>query len=186
MKNSVFCFLLGLIFTATAVAQELPSVSVVASDALATEPPGVVNFVDTGVFTISRQGPTNYPLMVFFTLGGTASNSVDYLKIESPVTIPAGARSTRVTVVPLPDDLVEGDERVLLRIVGSPIVGPGSGYILPTNSLGAVVTIRDYHQEPTNSPPSVNIVRPGNGASFIPPANVTIAAQTVDPDGWVP
>src|SRR6185295_5374997 len=148
MKNSVSGFIFGMILTISAAAQELPSVSAVASDPVAVEPPGVVNFVDTGVFTISRQGPTNMPLQVFFTLGGTASNGVDYMKIESPVIIPEGSRTARVTVVPLPDDLVEGEERVLLRIVPSPLAGPASGYILPTNGLPPVVTIRDY--QPSN------------------------------------
>src|SRR5436190_7445954 len=184
MKNSVFVFGFGLILTFSAAAQELPSVSIVASDPLAVEPPGVVNFVDSGVFTISRQGPTNMPLQVFFALSGTASNGVDYIKIESPVTIPEGARATRVTVVPLPDDLLEGEERVILRITASPLVGPGSGYILPTNSSVAAVTIRDY--QPSNAPPTVRISRPPDGAIFPPGADISIAADTVDPDGWVP
>ncbi len=153
MKNSALIFASVLILSITASAQTLPSVSVVASDPVATEPgPVPINFLDTGAFTITRQGPTNLPLMVFLALSGTASNGVDYVETPTTVTIREGERSARVSIVPLADDLPEGDERVLMRIAPSPLAGPGSGYILPTNSLGAIVTIRDV-VTPTNSPP---------------------------------
>src|SRR5204862_3056857 len=48
----------------------------------------------------------------------------------------------------------------------------------------AAVTIRDY--QPSNAPPTVRISRPPDGAIFPPGADISIAADTVDPDGWVP
>src|SRR5688572_24542509 len=115
----------ALLFAGLAGAQNstVTTVSVVASDPLATEP-GEANIPDTGHFTITRHGPTNMQLLVFFMLGGTASNGVDYLEVQSPVTIPEGARQARVPVVPLHDSHVEGEERVILRLVPSPLMGP--------------------------------------------------------------
>src|SRR5204863_296263 len=124
------------------------------------------NAPDNGLFTITREGDTNRALLVFFTLGGTASNGVDYAKIDGPITIPVGSRAVRVPVVPLADDLLEGEERVIFRLAPSPLVGPGDGYILPTNNTAAVVLIRDA----TNAPPRtvVTIVATDPEGSEIP------------------
>jgi len=46
---------------------------------------------DPGRLIIGREGPTNQPLAVFFAIGGTATNGVEYKQVSSPVTIPAGA-----------------------------------------------------------------------------------------------
>ena len=100
MKNSIFLFL--VVFALTASAQTFPSVSVVATDPIATEPgptSTTTNSPDNGLFTITREGDTNRALLVFFTLGGTASNGVDYAKIDGPITIPEGSRAVRVPVV---------------------------------------------------------------------------------------
>lgn len=181
MKNTVFSFFVGLIFAVNAVGQALPSVSVTASDPIATEP-GAANFPDTGAFTIFREGPTNMSLLVFFTLGGTASNSVDYLKVESPVTIPEGARAVRVPIVPLADDQVEGEERVILRLAHSPMAGPGSGYILPTNAMAAVVVIRDNDVPPPHERTTVSIVATDPVGSEIPEVPPDMdRPQLVDP-----
>src|SRR6185295_14376624 len=94
------------------------------------------NSVEKGIFTITRQGSTAAPMAVFFTLGGTASNGVDYFEITSPVTIPAGQFSTNVQIVPKQDELVEVQENVILQLV------PGPGYDVSPNS-NAVVVIRD-------------------------------------------
>lgn len=187
MKISAGVLFTSLIFATSAVAQTNSSaqfVSVVASDPVATEP-GPANFLDTGAFTITRHGPTNAALRVFYTLGGTAENGVDYDKLENDVLIPSGARAARVPVVPLADSLVEGEEQVILRLAPSPMAGPMPTYQIPTNNSGAVVVIRDNDQGPTNLPPMVHIVRPQSGAEFKAPADIQIVADTVDRDGWV-
>ncbi|HEU0011040.1 MAG TPA: hypothetical protein VFT34_14575 [Verrucomicrobiae bacterium] len=141
MKKTVFGLFIGLLLAANLTAQTFnnTAVSVVTTYAIATEPgPEPTNFVDTGIFTITRQGPTNAPLTVYFTLGGTASNGVDYFEITSSVTIPEVQFFTRVQVVPKHDELVEVQENVILRLV------PGPGYDVSGNS-NAVVVIRDPH-----------------------------------------
>lgn len=191
MKNRAFGFLFGLILATTAAAQTstVTTVSVVATDSVAIEPAQVMNFLDTGIFTITRQGPTNMSLPVFFTLGGTASNGVDYFEVTSPVTIPEGQRTTRVQIAPKHDELAEGEERVILRLEPSPMVGPVPGYtIWSSNTASAVVVIRDpaTNAPPSNAPPVVRISSPSEGANFPAGADIGIAAETVDPDGWVP
>jgi len=110
-------------------------VTIVASDPEASEAGG-----DTGTFTITRAGgDLTAPLIVLISRSGTATNGSDYAAIGGgtfALTIPGNQTSALVTITPLPDTVVEGDETVILTI--SPrvvyVIGqPGS----------ATVTIRD-------------------------------------------
>jgi large repetitive protein len=92
-----------------------PVVSVVASDALASEVGP-----DNGAFRISRTGSTAAALTVRFVLTGTARNGVDYQTLATSVTIPAGASSAPVTVRPINDLLIELAETVILTLSSDP------------------------------------------------------------------
>src|SRR5579859_6694277 len=45
---------------------------------------------DTGTFTVVRDGPTNETLNIYYLIGGSASNGVDYATIGNWIMIPAG------------------------------------------------------------------------------------------------
>lgn len=75
----------------------VPTVTVTASDATASRV-GPNN----GAFTITRTGSTTSSLTLNCALGGTAVNGTDYNTLSTSVTIPAGAASATVTVVPKP------------------------------------------------------------------------------------
>jgi len=93
----------------------LPIVRVIARDPWAVEPqPDMA--LNTAAFRIRRFGPTNAPLVVAYSLHGTAVNGVDYEALSGLATIPAGERSVDVIVKPLADDLAEGVETVVLRL----------------------------------------------------------------------
>jgi hypothetical protein len=104
-----------------------PVVTVTNPDPFASEdpsfPPGTPETEDTATFRImrssgaeqisgggdgsgiSRLAPLvddSQPLTVFFTIGGTAQNGVDYVFLESSVTIPAGQDFVDITVIPFP------------------------------------------------------------------------------------
>ncbi|MGA2541252.1 MAG: Ig-like domain-containing protein [Verrucomicrobiota bacterium] len=51
-------------------------------------------------FAVRRAGPTNSDLTVIYTIGGTASNGVDYVTLPGLAAIPAGQREVMITVVP--------------------------------------------------------------------------------------
>ncbi len=76
----------------------LPIISVVASDPNASEPPGIS---DTGAFTFTRVGGTNYPLTVSFDVLGTAAGGVDFVPLTNAITFATGATSATITVTPL-------------------------------------------------------------------------------------
>src|SRR5262245_49858217 len=75
---------------------QLPTVTIAATDAAASE-----IGPDAGTFTITRTGSTATSLIVFFTIGGTATNNGDYTFIYSSVSIPAGAPSVPVVITPV-------------------------------------------------------------------------------------
>jgi hypothetical protein len=122
-------------------ATSLPVVSVTATDAAASEPG-----TDTGTFSISRTGATTTALTVSFAVTGTATSGTDYTSIGTSVTIAAGQTSAVVTVSPLDDTAVEGNETVILTLSAN------AAYTVGSPSSGTV-TIAD-----NDTPPSLPVV----------------------------
>jgi hypothetical protein len=107
-------------------------VTLFASDASASEVG-----IDPGVFTFARSGgDLGEQLTVPVIRGGTAGNNVDYAFGANSIAIPAGQASTTQLVTPFEDNLVEGEETVILNL------NPGSGFIAGASSAGTI-TIAD-------------------------------------------
>jgi hypothetical protein len=164
-----------------------PVVSVEATDPEAAEvPPG--GTPNTATFAFRRTGPTERALVVFYSVGGTAENGVDYRQIGSRVIIPSGASSAPVVVEPIDDRLVEGTETVHVTIeppiLLSASILPIENYIIGPNNQ-ARAGIRDNDVAPSNQPPKVAIVHPGNGDIFVAPASIRFCAEAKDADGFV-
>lgn len=109
----------------------LPAVTVRAEDGTASE-----EGPDPASFAVSRTGSTAAPLAVRLAVSGTAAPGADYAAIPSSVTIPAGAASASVRVVPVDDRDVEADETVILT------VEPDRAYLVGTPGT-AEAAIRD-------------------------------------------
>src|SRR5579862_3314358 len=125
---------------------------------------------DTGTFTVFRDGPTNQTLNVFYLVGGTASNGVDYATIGNWVTIPAGVRTNTITVAPI--NLGQTNiETVVLKLSPSPLAIPQNYEI----GFPATATVYITPANVTNIPPYVRIFTPTNGAVFDTPGNVELA-----------
>src|SRR5258706_135829 len=120
-----------------------PTVTVEATDANASKPG------NNGMRTLTPTGGTIAPLTVNYALGGSASNGGDYQQLPTSVTIPAGAASADITVIPIDDSIVEGNETVVLTLSANAaytVGSPGS----------ATITIADNDQPPP--PPTVTVV----------------------------
>ncbi|WP_016951150.1 Calx-beta domain-containing protein [Anabaena sp. PCC 7108] len=111
------------------------SVSVTATDSNA----GEGTTPNLGVFTITRTGSTANALTVNYTISGTAS-ATDYNTIPSTIVIAAGQTSATVTVTPVDDALVEGNETVILSLTDT------NNYDLGTAN-SATVIIADNEQQ---------------------------------------
>lgn len=152
---------------------------------------GERDFINFAVFKIRRSGPTDFPLPVFYKLGGTAENGADYARLSGELTIPAGAESAEVVVQPLEDDLGEGDETVVLSLVPPPcllLFPPSKECYRVGEHAAAKVVIRDA-DAPAGHPPSVKIVasqpettEPSPTARIIP-GKFTLKREPAD--GWL-
>ncbi|MDQ3439017.1 MAG: fibronectin type III domain-containing protein, partial [Planctomycetota bacterium] len=108
-----------------------PTVSIEATDPTATEAG-----LDPGEFTVTRTGDFSSALIVPYTLGGMATNGIDYQTLSESVTIPAGTASAPISVTPIQDTANEGNETVIATLTAP------SGYALGTPSE-ATATIAD-------------------------------------------
>jgi hypothetical protein len=122
----------------------LPMVSVAATTPNASR----VGPVD-GVFTLTRTGGTSAALTVDYSLGGTAVNGADYATLGASATIPAGAASITITVVPKSSASYVGPKTAVLTLTANPAYAEGS-------ASSGTVTIAD------NSVPSTIANAPGH------------------------
>jgi subtilase family serine protease/subtilisin family serine protease len=97
--------------------QQLARVSVVASDATATEAG-----LTTGSFTLTRTGDVSSELVVSYTISGTATSGADYVAPAGSITFAAGSADAIVVVEPVDDVNIEPSETVILTVV------PGTDY----------------------------------------------------------
>ena len=158
----------------------VPVVTIQATDPVALESG------DTATFTVVRQGPTNMSLLVYYTIGGTASNGLDYAAISNFLPIPEGSNSATVTISPIPDPgsetQEEGTRTVVLQLAGSPLMIPVNFEIgCPSNATAYIFD----DDAGTNLPPVAQIGYPTEGEVFYAPTNISLIARAFDPDGSV-
>jgi hypothetical protein len=111
---------------------------------LATDDTGREAGASSGTFTVTRQGSLEANLVVNYNLSGTASNAVDFTALSGSVTIPAGRAAAAITVTPVNDTALEGEETVIASLTSSPVynVGnPGSATIILVDDEAASVTL---------------------------------------------
>ena len=87
-----------------------------------------------GTFTITRAGDLTAPLLVAYTMSGSATAGVDYAALAGSVTIPALAASATVAITPLADSIAEGAETATLTLTADMAYSVGGS---------ATVTIAD-------------------------------------------
>ncbi|MBD2568489.1 beta strand repeat-containing protein, partial [Anabaena lutea] len=121
--------------TGTITNDDFPIITVVATDASATETATGVT-ANPGVFTLTRTGVTTNALTVTYTTAGTAIKGTDYSNLTGTVTFAAGSSTATVTVNPIDDTIVEGTETAILTLA------TGTGYTLGTAKT-ATVNIAD-------------------------------------------
>lgn len=115
----------------------VPTVSIAATDANAAEASTTVN---PGTFTISRTGSTAAALTVNYTIGGTATNGIDYNRLAGSAVIPAGQSSVTINLTPVNDATSEGNETILLTLTDTAaydLAGTGTATVaLADNTSG--------------------------------------------------
>lgn len=89
----------------------LPTVTISAPDATASEPG-----TDTGRVKVTRTGCPDDPLVIHYTVGGTAQSAIDYTPLTGSITIPAGKSSASFDVVAVDDSVAEPAETVIATL----------------------------------------------------------------------
>jgi Bacterial Ig domain len=126
------------------VVTNLPAtVSIYAPDPVAVESTNNLSATNNATFLVRREGSTNTALTVYYAIGGTATNGIDYVTIPNSVTIPAGQTCQTITIVPLADNdsATHAYDSVVLELI-SPATPPNSlpAYILGSpRKAGAVI-----------------------------------------------
>ena len=143
-----------------------PVVTITATDPSGTE---TLDGSDPIVFTVTRtSGPLNVPLTVNYTLPRAiaysltaplvATNGLDFPMLPGSITIPAGATSADIVVVPTYDGISEGDELLYVALAPSATVWPDpSAYVLDSNIV-ATATIHDALLAPGTSVVWIRVV----------------------------
>jgi len=104
--------------------QSLPSINVAVLDPTAREPVG--GNINNGSFLIRRSGNLDEDLQVFFEMGGSATNEIDYKKIGRSVKLTPGMDSHKISVGPIADTQNEGTETVRITILANDNYSIGS------------------------------------------------------------
>ena len=157
-----FGFYYGPNYTATvgildndATPPPFPLITITASDPNGTE---TVDGTDPAVFTVTRtSGPTDVPLTVNYALTippkqtiyvtelrpAMATNGVDFPLLTGTVTIPAGATSADLVIVPAYDLIKEVSELLQITLRPSAAVWPADGGYVIDEQIVADVRIHD-------------------------------------------
>ena len=155
----------------------LPSVSITGTRTNASETLPMMSSIDPALIQIQRTGSTQNTLEVKYEITGTAKNGVDYKALSGIATIPAGKQVVQIEVLPITDMESEPLETVILTLKTS------STYNLVTpKSVTVYIQNRDM---PSTSAAKITITKPTNQTKFKAPADITIEADAVDPNGYI-
>ena len=179
------------------IAPGTPVVSIRASDSQAYESAAPSR---TGAFVVQRTGSITNALTVTYTVGGTATNGVDYAAIPSSITIPAGSAIAQIVVDPIDDTVEEPIEFVSITLQPPAVTIVPQPYALSgTNTLQrtAAVSIRDTYVAPLTRYQRARLIRFGRSAvvprvvipTAIPvpatPLAAAPAAAAAAPAAWI-
>ncbi len=112
-------------------ASTAPAVSIAASTPKAFEAGQI-----PGAFTVSRAGDLSAAITVSYIVSGSATPGSDYVALPGTVTIPAGAASVTVPVMPIDDNIAEDNESVFVTLRQDPSYRTG----IPSEAFVTIVS----------------------------------------------
>ena len=164
-RFAMLCLTIFVFAPVRLTAQVFPIAAIVADDSLATEPVSTSTPMGTslgstaalagGHFKVSISRAAASPITVNYAVSGSASNGVDYPTLPGSVTIPAGATSAGIDILPIHDSQAERDEPIILKLTS------GTGYSTLIGSDIARVTIVDSDRSIQITVLDANAAEPG-------------------------
>ncbi|MCX5683496.1 MAG: hypothetical protein NT049_07420, partial [Planctomycetota bacterium] len=101
--------------TVTIADNDLPTVSVAATDPLAAEAG-----LDKGTYTFTRVGDMSVALTVAYAVVGGTATPADYQPLAGSVTFEIGQAAAAVDLIPVDNQIIEPDKTVVLAITADP------------------------------------------------------------------
>src|SRR6185369_803786 len=130
-------------------------------------------------------GNTTEELDVGFSLGGRALIGIDYEEITRSVRLPKGVFARSISIIPMDDILLEGDEGIVLTLEPPPCLQiqppPDNCYRIGPQGEAAITIVDD--ERAGNSPPEIAITAPPNGSVFRAPASIDIWVHATHKNG---
>jgi hypothetical protein len=102
-------------------------------------------------FAVCRAGDTHSELTVDYSIGGTASNGVDYAELPGAVTIPAGQRQAMITIVPIDTETNFLPETVILSLTPSTNSPPDYALGFPRRAEVVIIDSEFPHKSLTGA-----------------------------------
>lgn len=91
------------------------------------------------LFTVQRFGDAGSNLTVNYSIGGTASNGVDYAALPGYATVPAGAAYTLIPVVPIDNGASNVNKTVILTLTASTNMPPNYTVGFPPRAAALIL-----------------------------------------------
>jgi len=134
-------------------------------------------------FVVRRTGPTNEPLTVYYAIGGSASNGLDYATLPGNISIAAGRRSARIEVIPIEDSIPERIETVVLTLLRPPDATNRTPAYVPgfPHRAAAIIVDNDQPRPPCSTLPGglFHLCRPAtNGYNYSVQASADLVSWT--------
>jgi gliding motility-associated-like protein/uncharacterized repeat protein (TIGR01451 family) len=108
---------------------------------------------------------------VNYAITGTASSGLDYTALTGTVTLPAGQNSVSVPVAVGDDQIIEGNETVILSLTGGSSVS--FAFTASTTNGNATVNITDDENTTTNK--TLTVLKTADGAEPVTNGNFNIS-----------
>ncbi len=89
-----------------------------------------------GIFYVQNEGSASTDVTVYYSIGGTAQNGVDYSNLTGVVTIPANQSSAEIDIQPLADGL-KPNQAIILTLTQNTNYLVDPDYFSATNTLYA-------------------------------------------------
>ncbi|GEM_PF-1017535 len=144
-----------------------------------------------GKFTVVRTGDLAPNLVVNYSIGGTATSGADYVALSGSVIIPGGQSSADITVTPLADNLLEGDESVIITLLANTNYSVGEAGIAAIAIHDAQLpTVTIVATDPTASEPGTDTgefrISRGSAVNGDLTVNLGISGTAVNGADYVP
>lgn len=106
---------------------------------LEISPTSISEFYEKSVITVKLSAPTYDDVLIDFEVGGTATSVDDYKAISERIVIPEGGTFAAINLEALPDNVMEKNETVTIKIISAT-----GGDVLMNGIQEKTVSIVDY------------------------------------------